>query len=251
MLNLTLSETIRALSNGQTLPNSHILAVLEQLQDNGAEEIGELKETIVKLEEKLWLVVEEEKTEKLLSDLMEEGADYCGKYGEKGYSDPKSGIIFHNWNNVGQKIQDYLELAGYELEWSDEWAIDYENDKAYRTSGNSYHWESQIRYDDSGNMYTPDSDVSDWLDLCQVVEGDTVNNCLPSFISDELLEKEGYIKYNTDSFENGWHVGQTDEPSVIAKKLFEEIGDCESLVFKLDENSQFYSKFIVYYKLQD
>ena len=251
MLNLTLSETIRALNNGQSLPNSHILEILEYLQDSGAEQIEELKDKIAELEEKLWLVVDDEKTEKLLSDLLEEGANYCRKYGEKGYSDPKTGIIFHDWNNVEQKIQDYLELAGYELEWGDEWTIDYDNDKAYRTSGNSYHWESQIRYDDSGNMYTPDSDVSDWLDLCQVVAGDTVTQCLPSYISDDLLETQGYIKYNADSFENGWCAGQTDEPNDISKKLFVEIGDCESLVFKLDENSQFYSKFSVYYKLSE
>ncbi len=249
MLNLTLSETIRALNNGQVLPNSHILEILEYVQDVGVEQIEELQKTIKELEEKLWLVVEEEKTEKLLSDLIEEGADYCQKYGEKGYSDPKTGIIFHNWNNVEQKIQDYLELAGYELEWSDEWVIDYENNKAYRTSGNSYHWESQIRFDDNGNLYTPDSDVIEWLELCQVVEGDEINNCLPSYVSDDLLEAHGYLKYNADSFENGWHAGQTDEPKEIAEKLFVEIGDCESLVFKLDENSQFYSKFSVYYKL--
>jgi hypothetical protein len=78
-----------------------------------------------------------------------------------------------------------------------------------------------------------------------------VRDCLPSFISDELLEKEGYLKFNVDSFESGWHVGQTDDPQKIAKQLFNQLEGCESVVFKLDENSQFYSKFSVYYKLED
>lgn len=249
MLNLTLSETIRALNNGQSLPNSHILAILESLQDEGAEELAELKSTIEELEEKLWLVEDDEKTQKLLAQLLEEGADYCNQYGEQGYNDPKKFILFHNWNNVEQKIQDYFEAIGCELEWSDEWVIDYKNGKAYRTQGESYHWQSQIAYTENGELLTPDNSAEEWVDFCKVEQGDIVTNSLRDFISDDDIETLGYVKYNENSFESGFHVGQTDDPQKIAKQIFESVEDCESVVFKLDENSQFYSKFSAFYKV--
>lgn len=251
MLNLTLSETIRALNNGQSLPNSHILAILENLQDQGAEKIQELKDTITELEEKLWLIEDDEKTEKLLQELCDDGAEYCGQYGEQGYTNPKKFIILHNWNNVEQKIQDYFEAIGCELEWNDEWIIDHENDKAYRTSANGYDWQSQIAHTESGELLTPDSSIEDWIDFCKVEQGDNVTNCLRYFTSDSDIESLGYIKYNENSFESGWHAGQTDDPQKIAKQIFDNVENCESVVFKLDENSQFYSKFSAFYKLQD
>lgn len=251
MLNLTLSETIRALSQGQSLPNDHILAILEDLQEKGADKTEELKNTIAELEEKLWLVEDEDKTEKLLAKLVDEGADYCSQYGEKGYNNPAKFIIFHNWNNVEQKIQDYFEAIGCELEWCDEWIIDYDNDKAYRTSANSYDWQPQTAYTENGELLTPDNSVEEWIDFCKVEQGDTVSNCLRDFTEDSLIESLGYIKYNAESFENGWHSGQTDEPNKIVSTIFSTIDNVESVVFKLDENSQFYSKFSAFYKLID
>jgi hypothetical protein len=49
---------------------------------------------------------------------------------------------------VPKWVQDYLEEAGYELEYSDEWFVDYNYDKAYRTVEDSYHWQCQIHFTD-------------------------------------------------------------------------------------------------------
>ena len=250
MLNLTLSETIRTLNSGQSLPNDHILGILEQLQKEGAENLQELKDTIAELEGKLWLIEDEQKTEKLLNKLCEEGASYCGQYGEAGYSNPKKFIIFHNWNNVEQKIQDYFEAIGCELEWGDEWVIDYDHDKAYRTSPNSYSWQSQIACTESGELLTPDSSVDDWVNFCKVEKGDTVTNSLRDNVTESDLELLDYLKYNQESFESGLHAWQIDDPQKIVKQIFESIENVEYVVFKLDENSQFYSKFSAFYKLK-
>jgi hypothetical protein len=32
-------------------------------------------------------------------------------------------------------------------------------------------------------------------------------------------EDYGYVKYNGDNYESGWHPGQTDNPRIIAKEL--------------------------------
>ena len=73
----------------------------------------------------------------------EHNAEFASKYGEPGYQDPEKGILLANWNNVPSNMQKWLENAGYSLEWSDEWTVDYNNDKAYRTSPDSYSWEPQ------------------------------------------------------------------------------------------------------------
>lgn len=246
MINLTLSETIRELHNGNMLPPLHLASLFESL-------IDEHREAIDKYEEKLWLLdTSDDKTNKIIENLIDVfNASVCSKYGEHGYNDPLKGIIFANWNHIEQKIQEYLEHIGYVLEWSDEWAIDYEHDKAYRINGDSYHWASQIAYNDYGDMLTPDTDLSDWLELCQLEKGDDIKNILPEFIDENALIKLGYIKINVESFENGWHQGQTDNPMLILEDIFNTVFYCKYVVFKLDANSQFYSKFSAFYKLVD
>lgn len=61
----------------------------------------------------------------LYRDKHNEQVEFAGHYGEPGYSDPEKGIVFANWNNIPKRIADGLEAQGYELEWSDEWHIDY------------------------------------------------------------------------------------------------------------------------------
>src|SRR5690606_23962444 len=102
------------------------------------------------------------RTEIILSALQSDkfgNFKFADEYGEPGYTADK-GIIFGDWNEVPQRIHDYLEEAGYELEWSDEWYVHYDSSpvKAWRTQPDSYHWQCQIRFTDSG-VLTPDDDV--------------------------------------------------------------------------------------------
>lgn len=184
------------------------------------------------------------RTELILVALQEKhNAEWCEKYGEKGYTDPEKGIIFCNWNNVSKRIQDYLEKAGYELEWEDEWTIDYDYGKAYRISPDSYGWQSAIHYTDSGEMLTPDDDITDWIEEFQ----NNPRKALPSRITPERLMEEGW-ELRQGGYENGFFNGQDDDPA----KAYKEFKDEYDVLFRLSEVSQFYLRFEVWlYEKQD
>lgn len=184
------------------------------------------------------------KTDKLQSALayLQEThhAEWCTSYGEPGYSAPEKGIILANWNNVPKGLGDWLEKCGYSLEWSDEWTIDYNHSKAYRTSPDCHAWESQIAITDDGEMLTPDDDVSGWIDHAAMTDKAQLAGCLPSWVTAEDLENAGFTLYR-GSLESGFHHGQTDKPGPIACEAFDN--GASRVVFRNVENSQFYIVF--------
>lgn len=183
------------------------------------------------------------RTEIILNSLRDKYyLEECSQYGEPGYQDPEVGILFTNWNQVPKRIQDYLEEAGYELCWSDEWYVDYEYDKAYRTSADSYHWQCQIHFTEAGEVLTPDDSDSDWVEEFMLTDTGHTPKVLPSRVDPTTC---GFEQVNDEHFENGWHLGQTDDPKEIAAKLFED-STVEAVVFRLSEVSQFYVKFDVF-----
>ena len=187
------------------------------------------------------------RTEVILNHLRDNHyLDQCSQYGEPGYQDPEAGILFANWNPVPGWIQKYLEEAGYELEWSDEWYVDYNYGKAYRTSADSYHWQCQIHVTEAGEVLTPDNSDSDWVEEFMMTDKGHTPKVLPSRIDPTTCDFE---QVNDEHFENGWHPGQTDDPKEIAKKLFED-STVEAMVFRLSEVSQFYVKFDVFARRQ-
>lgn len=191
------------------------------------------------------MLVTDKRTEIIRNGLVEKfNMEHCTHYGEPGYTDPAHSICFANWNDVPQLFQDYLEKIGCELEWSDEWMIDYNNDKAYRTSPDSYDWECQVALDDNGEWLTPDDGADLWIEFCMMTCDSQPNRCLPSRITDDELEAEGFFVVS-DTLENGFFSGQDDNPKVIAKRLLAE-PNVEAVVFRKIENSQFYMKFAVY-----
>lgn len=62
-------------------------------------------------------------------------------YAELGYTQPRKGILFANWNKFPTNIDRLLERAGYAIEWSDEWTTCEDCNKAFRTQPDSYCWE--------------------------------------------------------------------------------------------------------------
>jgi hypothetical protein len=166
----------------------------------------------------------------------------CTAYGERGYSNPELGILFADWNPISRTVQDYLEEAGYALEWSDEWYVDHENDKAWRTSGNSYHWVCSVRFCD-GYVLTPDDDISAWIDECAVDSPNDVISTLPDWITPDDILEQGYELF-ADNLENGFHPGQTDNPQDVTKKAL--ASGAQSVLFRISEHSQFYVVFECY-----
>jgi len=162
---------------------------------------------------------------------------YAKTYGEKGYDDPAIGILFANWNPISREIMDYLEAAGYSLEWQDEWAT-CDAGKAYRTAPDSYDWVCAVSYDRSGELLTPDTDISDWIEARQVTNENFHEDIgrLPDWITAGQLEEQGFTKME-GTFESGHHAGQADDPRAIARKALAE--GAEAVVFRLKGSSQF------------
>jgi hypothetical protein len=193
--------------------------------------------------------------------------DYCDDYGEPGYSkDNENGfIIFGNmWcqdKNCsytetypdGRKklhtvefhyphLMKQMEEQGIEFQRYDEWLVDGNGSKAYRTTSDSYHWQSSILWT-NGDYLTPEDDISDWVD-------EVVNNprrCLPSHVwSDAQLNELGFEEYKC-GFENGWHEGMNDDPVKITEMINNDpyLEKPVDILFKLSEASQFYIRFCV------
>ena len=193
--------------------------------------------------------ISEKRTETILEILRElRDMESVSAYGEAGYTDPEQAVLFADWNNVSRLVQDYLEEAGFALEWSDEWALSYEHDKAWRTSPDSYSWVCAVRYTEYGDLLTPECEASEWIEEMAVTDQSQPNiSALPDHVDSEALEAEGYT-LALDDMENGWY-GREDDPSEITARLFESVPDLESVVFKITSVGQFAMQFEAWQKV--
>lgn len=174
--------------------------------------------------------------------------DWAKEYGEPGYSAPERGIIFSNWNNIPKALADRLEAQGYELEWSDEWCIDHDSggSKAYRTSPDSYGWQSSVQHTDDGTMLTPDSDIQDWIDWAKCDTASDATRALPAYLRTKL-ERAGWRRCD-EIYESGFHPGQTDNPKQIAAKLLKHHS---AVLFLIDDVGQFDMRFHGYVQTEE
>ena len=194
-------------------------------------------------------------TEHRTKVIMESLSDSCDfleamEYGEPGYSNPEKSILLANWNNVSDRVQDYLEEAGFSLEWSDEWIIDYSSGKAYRCVPDSYDWKPAYIQNDwtNGEIIGIDEIENDIELMDEYINEYLLNNSYAVSqcdIENRLVEL-GYTKLD-ESFENGFHPGQTNEPEKILNYWNDKGYD---LVFSGYESSQFYISFEAYVKKQ-
>ena len=175
-------------------------------------------------------------------------ADCCSEYGEPGYTNPEKGIVFANWNDVPRKYQGMLEAEGFELEWSDEWYVEHNHNKAYRTVGNSYDWQPSLVYTD-GDVLTRDDDHADVIDEIAMSYANDRAAWVPEWVTTEELEEAGYELFKGE-LESGWFPGQTDDPTELAKIAF-AVESVERVVFRITENSQFYSRFECWVKHEE
>lgn len=186
--------------------------------------------------------------EQVLNNLLENGGitELCTEYGEQGYylEEGKKAILFADWNDFDDypNFMEWIE-ENYEIEWSDEWVIDYECDKAYRTSPDSYGWQRQFRFTECGQLITPDNDIEDWIEHCVMTDEGQQARCLPYFIDKERLIEQGFKLISEDNA-NGLH-GRADNPNEIAEEVFDETEYTE-IIFVLDSVGQFELEFSVY-----
>lgn len=166
-------------------------------------------------------------------------------YAERGYDDPKAGILFGNWNHVSQRVQDILERMGYSLEWEDEWTTCGECGKAVRTSADSYGWQPSYVY------YPSDCDIT----CIECLNGDaenyleTLENHPRRALNVQFSIDPAQCGYTLvrDGFENGFHPHQNDDPKAIYKDLREQGYD--RVLFEIDGVGQFDISFRVWAKV--
>lgn len=136
-------------------------------------------------------------------------------YAERGYTDPKRGILFANWNHFPPKVTDLLERMGYAIEWSDEWSTCDDCGKAVRTSPDSYGWRASFYLANECEIICHECVTSD----PDVYVEAHLNNTSKALTIDVDLAALGFERINADHFENGLHPGQNDDPKTIAKNV--------------------------------
>ena len=192
------------------------------------------------------MLVTDKKTRVILNNLRDvHYLEECSDYGEKGYSLPegKSQIAFANWNPISKNIQKYLELIGYELQWSDEWIQSYETSKCYRVTGDCYSWKPYYFLFNECEVVGGDEIEEDEAIAEEYINEYLLNNCeqVNLFDIDKTLFGMGFSP-EPNNFESGWY-GENDSPEEIAKSLTKAGKD---FVFSGLSNEQFRSNFSVW-----
>lgn len=196
--------------------------------------------------------------------------DYANEYGEPGYgsvgttmvvlgnywcrcdklgTDDNGRVNLHDHAAHHPRIWQQMEDQGVEFEWCDEWCVDYDAGKAYRTQPDSYSWQPTAMYTEDGDLLTPDSDIDEWIEWA----ADEPTRCLMRRYRDQL-QGAGFVKWepgNEQDYQSGWHEGMTDDPKAVTDQIRQALGDGAEIVFVLDETSQFYVGFSVWTRETD
>lgn len=171
-----------------------------------------------------------------------EFVQYASEYAEgQGYSDPKAGILFANWNDVSRRVQNILERAGYELEWEDEWTTCSSCGKALRTSPDCYSWQPAYIEQECEILCNECVEPESYLESLEDQSKRALNN------TNINPADHGYIKIEGD-FENGWY-GREDDPAKLLKQLHDE--GHHRVLFQVSDVGQFSVGFCAWYKDPD
>jgi hypothetical protein len=180
---------------------------------------------------------------------------------EPGYGDADTVWVLGDWNDrtdysTGERVVtdsrmsrlfDALERIGVECHWLDEWRRCDGCQNIIRSQPDSYHWQpSYVLLADE--LFCVECATGDYLDetIAEYI-GDSSKAIFASLVSASELESRGFVRYNVPPAENGWHPGQDDTPDAIVAAFMSEYGTAEWL-FYLDETSQFYIRFTLFYR---
>jgi hypothetical protein len=170
--------------------------------------------------------------------------EIVSEYGDHGYDleEGKKAILLSNWNVFDKfpNIMEFLE-ENFELEWSDEWVVDYTNDRCFRSSPDSYGWQPQF--------VILDGEVMGVDELNEMDEDDFI----------EFLEKEDYLNnpknaINLYGFEpKGEGIDEDDylmfergcDPSKMLEEALEKYPE-KNFYFVVDSVAQFGLNFSLY-----
>jgi hypothetical protein len=163
--------------------------------------------------------------------LDEHICSFCQEYGEPGYTKSREDgiILIADVNDIPGSMFDILEENGYDLEYSDEWVVDYEYDKAYRTQPNSYGWEMSCFFSEEHCEYLGIEDNQ------ELYLEDKINDASKAVNSDFDLEKYGFEDIEQVCHETGWY-GIVEDPEAVFEMFSERY---DELVFQICSVGQF------------
>lgn len=154
-----------------------------------------------------------------------------------------------NWNgDLGTRLSKALERIGVDCEWYDQVGTCSDCQKLLETHPTSYHWQPGYLTHDEGLVCFGCLELSDDSVLEEFNYIDNSSKAIPDVLA-RHLEEWGWESYN-GTYENGWHPGQTDKPGEIFDKIKKESPEL-SVVFRLDETSQFYIRFTAWTKKRE
>lgn len=182
---------------------------------------------------------------------------FASGFAEPGYDDEGKQVLLGNWNKPEPWGRESLDLQTVDkvhvfwsglikalekvahLEWHDEWAICCDCNKAVRTSPTHYGWTASFSILNDCELVCHEClDAEEALKACEGNDRTafTMRNVEP--------EEYGYIKINANSYECGFHHGQTDDPKEIGARL-RSLGISRYL-FQIDRTGQFDVEFSLY-----
>lgn len=160
--------------------------------------------------------------------------------------DDKKICVSGNWNDpMGKRLFTALERIGVDCRYYDEVIQCSECYKTFECRPSHCGWQPSYIQDEEGYVCFDCLDTRDDQLLEDYEYIDNPNKAIPDVLA-KHLGTWGWAPHN-GVFENGWHPGQTDDPTLIFDKIKEKEPNV-SVVFRLDEVSQFYIKFTAWTK---
>jgi hypothetical protein len=184
---------------------------------------------------------------------------------EPGYGDADTVWVLGNFNDktvyadgirtvtddTPSRLFKALERIGVEAHWLDEWYGCDGCQKIVRSQPDSYMWQPSYAWLGDG-IYCVECATGDYLEETIAEYVGESGRCIPAaLVSASELESQGFTRFNIPPAESGWHPGQTDTPDAIVALFEAEHGTDAEWLFYLDETSQFYVRFTLFYRPVD
>ena len=164
--------------------------------------------------------------------------DMALEYGEPGYEeDDGKNILFGDWNYISNEVWEWLEEE-YNLEWSDEWIVNYNDSVAFRTQPDTYGWSQAFFLSEELEPIPIKGNEEEYIE-----KGGFVNNChaVVENVSEEKMEELGFTKITQEDHCSGWYSYCEDPCDFIEKNIPQELIDSGKLeyVFYSEGKGQF------------
>jgi hypothetical protein len=166
---------------------------------------------------------------------------------QPGWDNEKQ-VIVANWNDVPDKLTRMIEDQ-FEIDWDDESTSCIGCYQHIHLAPGYYGDLGRHAFIDGEGYICKDCFMEDDDNLEEFIsysdDKATERACLPWM--KPMIERAGFILFNDDEYESGFHPGQTDDPSKVKKWIYELHGSVP-VVFMITGAGQFDINFNAYYK---